>query len=436
MNGEAEVLFEAARIRAHLPLYTDPLKGVFDYGPLPTRYYVLYAPLWPYLLSFVPTSAATIVARSVSTCAWLGALVGLARLRVPERRTAAAMAAAYGAGVFVIANFASSGRPDSIAVALAGVALGRSIKRGAVDVVAAALFALAAWFKPNVIGLGVGAVLASSLVTPVLDAGKRALGVAAGALAVSVPLVWLLHAVSGGVWLEHLERSVGQSMMLHHWWNQLWRRALFLVPVLFTAWIGVRERASPPPRIAFAAFASALVWSVVSIGKIGAASNYWMEPAMGAVGVFAASPIRDMRPRAKVALWTLGAFHAVWLAAASVGSVVDAFEALPARQALILRAKDACALGPTSVLFSDSSGAEYEGNGRIVSPGFQIEWLIFTGRFPAALRIADIERPEARCVLVESDLEHAFFSPDVRAALKRKFQLIDEGAEWHLYRAR
>ena len=59
---EGEVLFDASRLRDHLRLYIDPLRGAFDYGPLPSRYYVAYTPLWAWLLSHVPAGAAAVVA--------------------------------------------------------------------------------------------------------------------------------------------------------------------------------------------------------------------------------------------------------------------------------------------------------------------------------------------------------------------------------------
>lgn len=69
--GEAEVLHEAARIRGHLALYTDPVAGAFDYGPVPTRCFVVYPPLWAWVLSWAPAGAATAVARGASALAWL-----------------------------------------------------------------------------------------------------------------------------------------------------------------------------------------------------------------------------------------------------------------------------------------------------------------------------------------------------------------------------
>jgi hypothetical protein len=54
MGGEGEALFEAARMRAHLPLYTDPIEGAWEQGAPPARYYVLYPPLWSWALSLLP----------------------------------------------------------------------------------------------------------------------------------------------------------------------------------------------------------------------------------------------------------------------------------------------------------------------------------------------------------------------------------------------
>src|SRR5579884_3638140 len=58
--GETEVLFEASRIRAGLPLYVDPVVGAFDYGAVPARYFVVYPPLWSWGVSHVPAGRAAL----------------------------------------------------------------------------------------------------------------------------------------------------------------------------------------------------------------------------------------------------------------------------------------------------------------------------------------------------------------------------------------
>src|SRR5271170_3231508 len=71
---EGEILFETQRLRAHLPLYVDPVLGARDYGSVPSHYYVLYTPLWPWILSTLPGPWAEDVARLTSAVSWFGLL--------------------------------------------------------------------------------------------------------------------------------------------------------------------------------------------------------------------------------------------------------------------------------------------------------------------------------------------------------------------------
>src|SRR5579872_1361480 len=95
---EGEVLYEAARLRAGLPLYTDPIAGAFDHGPVPARFFVLYPPLWSFLLSLVPGAARVLAGRIAACAAWFGTLAYLAwRAPAPHRRVAC-VAAAFAGG--------------------------------------------------------------------------------------------------------------------------------------------------------------------------------------------------------------------------------------------------------------------------------------------------------------------------------------------------
>ncbi|MGH7436420.1 MAG: hypothetical protein ACRENE_12175, partial [Polyangiaceae bacterium] len=76
-GSEGTFLFEAARIRHGLPLYVDPLSGAFDYGAVPSRFYVLYTPFWAAVVASFPEGAAPALARALSLAAWFGLLGGL-----------------------------------------------------------------------------------------------------------------------------------------------------------------------------------------------------------------------------------------------------------------------------------------------------------------------------------------------------------------------
>lgn len=436
LYGEAEVLFEAARLREHLPLYTDPLVGAADYGPIASRFYVCYPPLWSLVLSFVPTQAAQLFGRVACTAGWFGALFALAHARVGPGegdKRAGLVAAAYGSGVWVIANLVTSGRPDAIALALAACALARSVRLGRADAWATVLYTLAWWVKPNILAIGVGAVLATALANP--SSLKRNLG---AALAVTLPIACTLHAWSDGAWLLHFQRSLLQSLNVDHWWAQIRPRSLFVVPILFVGWLGVRGRGTRQGRLALFAFVTAVVWTIISLAKIGAASNYWAEPALAAVAVARTCPLPalSLGPRQRSVAWLAAAVHAIWLAAATTLSVEHAFRTEPARQALVAQARTTCSPISGRVLIADHPGIEHAVNDRIVSPSFQTEWLVLTGQFPEEVLVRDLGRPELACLIAAPDIEHAFFAPSVKRALATKFDAVASGGGWTLYLAR
>src|SRR4051794_3355134 len=93
--GEAEVLFEASRIRSGLPLFVDPLIGAADRGLPPSRWYVPYPPILSAAMSLVPGRAAMTVGRVIAAAAWFGLLGGIAATAPRERRLDAAAAAAF-----------------------------------------------------------------------------------------------------------------------------------------------------------------------------------------------------------------------------------------------------------------------------------------------------------------------------------------------------
>src|SRR5580658_744972 len=127
-NTEGCLLFEASRIRAGLPLYTDPLAGAYDYGPVPARYYVLYPPLWSSLASLVPRGVAPAAGRAVSALIWYGLLSSIAWNAYRRRRPVGVLFALFVGGVYTLTLYAASARPDALAVALAAVALERSVR--------------------------------------------------------------------------------------------------------------------------------------------------------------------------------------------------------------------------------------------------------------------------------------------------------------------
>lgn len=161
---EGEILFEASRIREGRPLYIDPIAGIHEYGEPPTRYYVLYPPLWSWLVSLLPESAALLGSRIIATLLWLGLICAIVFSARQSSRWVMGLGGLFIAGTYVLILYGSSGRPDSAALCLAGIGLLLSVKAGRSGFLAGVLFALAAWLKPHVIGLGAGAFLATLLI--------------------------------------------------------------------------------------------------------------------------------------------------------------------------------------------------------------------------------------------------------------------------------
>lgn len=437
---EGDVLFEADRIRAGYALYTDPAIGVDTYGPPPARYLVLYPPLWSLSLSLVPAGASAIVARIVALASWLFVL-GWAVAKAPrERRLASGAVAVLAASIWVLDLYAASGRPDAAAVLFAGLALERSARKGDVDWLAGALFALAAWSKPNVIGAAPGAMLAALVAT------RRLRGIA-GAVLTSALVAIVLHVASGGRWIGHLLASTGQPPDASLFLEQLETRIpFFVLPIGLSLWCGWRARRDPGARIATAALATSTAWSLLCLAKIGSATNYFLEPMVAAVIVLARADVPALSARGRTALAGACLLQALWTGIASVKSGVK--ESLLAfdRARAIAGARAACGAAPGEVVLADEPGLERMLNGRVIATPFQSTHLARRGRFPVDAWIADVRRPEVACLVMQDDLlerpiervsvAHDRFGPELRRALVSRFRLVEEHGGYRIYRAR
>jgi hypothetical protein len=437
MYGEAEPLFEASRIRDGLVLYTDPLAGSLDYGPVPSRFFVVYPPLWSWVLSHVPAGVAPLFARAACSAAWFGLLAGIAGGARTGCRTMAWLAAGAAGGIFVVALFATSGRPDSIALLLAGTALARAANPGrqgsdgvAIDAWTGAALGLAAWTKPNVLGICAG------LTACALTRGPRYVWrLALGAAAVSVPVLIALQVSSRGAWWAHLLGAIAQPLRLQVWWANVHTRAFFLAPAAAVTWLAWRARADPGVRAALFAWLSSLAWTVFSLAKTGSASNYWMEPAVAAV-VIAANARAPVLSASKAALaWGIAAASSAWLTVATLGGVMEAFEREPPRDAFVRSARTRCGAGATDVILADSPGIEMVADGRVVANALQVLFLVLDGRMPAATWIGDLRRREVACAIEqESRMFHVL--PEVAEAFDARFVEIERVEDWRLYALR
>jgi hypothetical protein len=439
---EGEVLFEASRVRDRLALYVDPLVGAREYGPVPSRYYVLYTPLWPFLLGQLPKGAAPTIARALSGVAWFGLLGTMARLATPTRRRAVVVAAAFAGATFMLARNAAIAGADAIAVTVAGIALARSARGAKVDILSGVLFSLAAWLKPNVIGLAAGSFLYE------VHAGRaRAWRPMLGALAVSAGLALWANRLSGGLWLLHLAKSTMQPIdPLRALQLTASRFPMLGAPHLFAAFCGWRARGSPSVRLVLSALVASLLWTVVSVGKVGSSTNYWMEPTVAAVMLFVWAPVVPIRWLEASAVEVAASIAVLGILAVDTAASVGAIDTAVKRGRAVGKVRAECGAAATDLVLAEHPGYEVMLNGRLLETPYQMTHLAQSGRYPIELWKADIRAPQIRCLVMESDLlERPLnevnladdrFGVDLRAALVRRFERVAEDSGLWVYRAR
>jgi hypothetical protein len=442
---EGDLLFEASRIRAGLALYTDPSVGATDYGVVPARYYVLYPPLWASFLSLWPVAWAASAGRIASSFLWWGSLGWLAASATGSCRQPAWLAALFVGGVYALAEFGGSARPDAAAIAVACAALERSVRRGDVDALAGALFGLAAWTKPNVVGMGAGAVLSCLWIAP--RASLRAIAGASGVgLLVAIPL----HRISSGTWLEHLLAATGQPLRGRLFVHHIEARAQFFFGFLglagVFAWKESRHRERPGAAIALGALLGSVAWAFLTFAKVGSAANYWMEPCVAAAIVFARVPPPTLSRRALLALAVAVPFQAIWMGVGSIRATVESIESNRARSRLLEGARALCGAAPDRLVVGDEPGIEMALDGRLVAHAFPLTHQALRGRFRLQPWIADLGRAEVGCVVTahdrierppfEVDADYDDFAPPMRAALFARFVPVAESAGWEVYAPR
>ncbi len=439
-NTEGGVLFEASRLRASLPLYVDPVVGAFDYGPVPARYFVMYPPIMPWLVSLLPSAGALTVARAFGCACWLGLLAWIASRATPECRRVAWTAAALVASVYALAPFAASARPDSLALLLAGLGLCRSVRLGRVDPLSATLFAVAPWIKPNILALAVGAMLVDLFLRR-----RRALLPIAVACLVTVTVFGLLWRASHGAILTHLRMSMGQPASLTQWRAQVpGRLQFFALPMIFAGLCGWRARGEASVRIALGALVASFAWALLSVAKIGSSACYWMEACVAAVAVLSRAPVPEPSGLTGLLAAAAALVQALWIDVASVRSTVEAmFDQVPSEERAIGRARAVCGARDKELVVADDVGVEFALNGRIVDQPFQMTHLVRAGLYPLKLWAADIEREEVVGVVLRNDLlerplssesaEYDRFGPEMRRVLRERFHLADRNGEWRTY---
>lgn len=435
--GEAEVLFEATRLRAGLALYVDPLVGAHEYGEPASRFYVTYPPVWTWLVACLPDASAMVFGRVASTLAWFGSLAGLSWTARAESRREAAVAAAFVAGIWVLANFATIGRPDAMACAIAAFALARAMRRGRVDVLSAALFVLVPWVKPTIIGLPAGALAAVWLFDSASGPAGRGRMRMIGIIVVLVTgSAVLAHVASHGAVFAHVVHSNAQPFTLTAWQAQVPTRLPFFGPlIVWAGWVGWRDRARPGVRIGLAALAGAVLWTLFALAKTGSSSNYWMEPSIAAVALIAqssAGPVRVLGEKPAHALAALGCV--LWADVASVSGALEHTARMRADAALVTSIRARTGVGEADVIAADEAGIELVTNGRILTPTYQMVHLVRRGTYPALRWIADLTSPRTR-VFVEHT-HQLRLAPELQRALESHYEVAFEERGFLIWRRR
>lgn len=396
--GEAEVIYEAARLREHQPLFIDALAGTTDVPP--SHYYVTYPPLFSVVLALVPSGAALVVGRVVSTLAWFGTLGAIA-WRSKKREPI--LAAAFIAGSWVITNFAMLGRPDSLAAALAAIALLRATRRDRLDVLTIALFVLVPWVKPTFLGLPVGALVAHR--------DRRGMLIAAGFAVVSALAAYFL---TSGEIFAHVVRSNAQPFTLQSWLDQVPGRLPFFAPLFaWAAWLGRQAK----QRVGLGALLGATLWTLLALAKTGSSSNYWMEPCIAALVVVARSGAAEWTTNRLV----LALVAVLWTDVAAIRGALEHTTAYRSDAAAVEKVRAMC---PTGTIMADEAGIELVLDGRIVVPTYQFVWLVKRGQFPAEPWIHDLNA--ASCYVEHT--HQLSLAPELAAARAARFRVATEAS--------
>jgi hypothetical protein len=432
---EAELVFQASRIQKGFPLYVDPAAGAWEAGPPPSRYYVLYTPLWPWLLAHVaPTGlvATRTVGRLANLVLLVVCLTALVRASKPANRLIVVTGAALVVGFEMLVREATLADADMPAVLLSTLGLLRMNARRGLDPVSAALVAATPLVKPSVLGGAIGAVLAHVWAHRRGGVRRLLLPLLAGAV-VGGAMVAVFHVWSGGAWLQHIVRATGQTISAERWLQEFGARAVFLgAPHIVVFALAVRRRL---PIFATLPLATSIAWATFSMAKHGSGTHYWLEPTMAAL-----LALGSMTPAAPESANTRGlrwAGLAFVVAAAADGLVgfAGAPAAYRASRERLAWIRQHCPLREGEVLMASGADIELEMNGRVILPAWQTAYLIRTGTFPLEAWREDLARPQVRWLVhgrdfldpppdrIEGITEVSAYRKELRDTVERNFVL-------------
>jgi hypothetical protein len=362
----------------------------------------------------------------------MASLVFLIALVVPalsgarEHRSGALTFAAYFASFWILANLATTGRPDAFALALASVALVRVLRRGELCAVASALFVVAAFVKPTVVSLGASVMLAE-----VVRLRARVLRPLLGALLAFLGLAVPLWLASDGALFWHVTRANGQPLLVSQWLGNV-PRLIFFGPPCAVAFLACRGAPGNTARIARWALVGSFAWTCFALGKVGSASNYWLEPVVATIASVAHFGAKfDWSKPLHAALACAQVFY-VEIAASR--SALERYVADKEEARFVQRVRDACQPAPHHVVMSDHAGIEYLTNGRIVTTAFQLAHATERGYLPQTLWRDLLTHPAVTCFVVDTGIIASM--PFADEALSRGFTERFAQGSYRLFRRR
>ena len=440
---EAEMVFEALRVRRGFPLYFDPSVGAGEYGAPPTRYFVLYTPIWPHVLAWLGSASLfglRLGGRLVSSASWAGFFAWLYRSTPQLRRAHTLIACALACGGYFLAREASLAGPDTIACVIVGVGFVRAARRGEMDALSAVLLATGPFIKPSAIGCAVGVCIGHVIVKR--WAAWRSLAVMA---AVGTAWVVVCVVLSHGMWPLHMFRATGQTISLDRLVSELGARGLFLgLPHLVVIGFAFRGNANIVLR---STLLVTLGYSTFLLAKHGSGSHYFIEPSIACVT--AVSMVDCVPgPWQRLARWTGAAVLTCITAAATFVGFTNERDASVSRDALIPALREACPLAPGDVAVASDLTLELDLNGRIVVPLWQTSYLVRRGVFSAEMWANDLRDPHVRCVIIGPEfldpvpadisgiVEVSAFCKELRPEIDRDFVLDRNVMGWLVMKRR
>jgi hypothetical protein len=401
----AEIGFEALRVARKLPLYVDPWKGAWEDGAPPARYYVLYTPMFPWIIGKLTQLVGTVsldgvrtVGRAVAVAGWLVVHAAPVMGAPKATRRVTAIAAMLCAGIYFVSRHAASMSPDTLATALVCLGVLRAVRKDGIDPIAAVLIIGAPFIKPSCLGGVAGTALAHlALRRPGWIRSTLTGGVAAVVLAIGCFLA------SDGAWLSNISRSTGQPLTLVRWIQEFGSRVMVLgLPHLFVAWLAWRRKVT---WLVVAPLLGSIAWTTFIMAKHGSGSHYWLEPTgLALIAISRMPKAPDMEPGwiARALPWGALVFGAL-VAIVSWPQYVQEPARYRHHDERVRLIDQHCTRKPGQFVVSSDLELELALNGHFSVPAWQSGFLARSSRFPTEAWREDLVRPEVRWVAIASD---------------------------------